>query len=109
MPGLSDTLIQHQIFGMANPHGVSALINPYAAMPSLHVGWALWCAAAFEVASQSAWRHLVWLYPLLTTMVVLATANHYLLDALAGAALVVAALTLTHRTTSPIVAVRESF
>jgi hypothetical protein len=56
-------------------------------MPSLHVGWALWCGIML-------WRHggtrtakaAGVAYPLLTTIVVMGTANHYLLDAVAGAA-----------------------
>jgi hypothetical protein len=65
---------------------VTGLANLYAAMPSLHVAWAVWCALAVIVTTTSRWRHLAWLYPLITTLVVLATANHYLLDTVAGAA-----------------------
>jgi hypothetical protein len=90
--GLSDTLVQHHIMGMSNGHGVTGLINQYAAMPSLHVGWAVWCATAIVVTSRSPWRHLAWLYPITTTLVVLATANHYLLDAAAGAVLTLVAI-----------------
>jgi PAP2 superfamily len=85
-PALSDTLVRQHILG-SNGHGVSSLINQYAAMPSLHVGWAVWCALAVVLSARSRWRHLAWLYPAATTFVVLATANHYLLDAVAGAAL----------------------
>jgi PAP2 superfamily len=83
--------------GMADPHGVTSLINQYAAMPSLHVGWAIWCAAAVVATTHSRWRHLAWLYPAATTFVVMATANHYLLDALAGAVLMAACLAVTYR------------
>ena len=63
------------------------MTNQYAAMPSLHVGWALWCAVLL-------WRHggthlartAGVLYALVTTIVVMGTANHYFLDAVAGAA-----------------------
>lgn len=84
--GLSDTLVQHHVLGLSNPHGINSLINQYAAMPSLHVGWALWCALAVVVTSRSPWRHLAWLYPAATTFVVLATANHFFLDVVGGAA-----------------------
>ena len=93
--GLTDTLVRHHIMGMSNPHGVSGFINQYAAMPSLHVGWAVWCAAAVVIVSRSPWRHLAWLYPMATTFVVLATANHYFLDAVGGAALLAATIALT--------------
>jgi hypothetical protein len=63
-------------------------------MPSLHVAWALWCASAVVLAWHSPWRHLAWLYPLWTTFVIVATANHFFLDAAAGAALAVVPLWL---------------
>jgi PAP2 superfamily len=69
---------------------VSGVTNPYAAMPSLHVAWAVWCAAAVATTSGRAWRHLVWCYPAGTVLVVLVTANHYLADVAAGLALAAA-------------------
>ena len=59
-------------------------MNLYAAMTSMHVAWAAWCALAVVTASRGRWRRLAWLYPAVTTLVVLASANHFLLDA-AGA------------------------
>jgi PAP2 superfamily protein len=94
-PGSIDTLVTRHLFGTANPHGVSGLINEYAAMPSLHVGWALWCAAAVVVTARSRWRHLAWLYPLATTADVISTGNHFVLDCVAGALLVTVMLWLT--------------
>jgi hypothetical protein len=55
-------------------------------MPSLHVAWAAWCAAAVVIATRGRWRHLAWLYPAATTFVVLASANHFVLDVAAGLA-----------------------
>ena len=58
-----------------------------AALPSLHVGWAMWVALYVSGHSRSRLlRRSVWIYPALMTIVVMATANHYLLDALAGIA-----------------------
>lgn len=76
-------------------HGVSGLVNDIAAMPSMHVGWSLWCAVVVARVSQSRFRHLAWLYPIATTAVVVATANHYLLDAVGGAVVVTLPLLLT--------------
>jgi hypothetical protein len=56
-------------------------------MPSLHVAWAAWCALAVVTATRGRWRHLAWLYPAATTLVVLASANHFVLDAAGGLAL----------------------
>ena len=87
---LTDTLVSNDILGAAHVHG--GLVNLYAAMPSLHVAWATWCAAAIVLATRSRWRHLSWLYPMLTAFAVMATANHYVLDVLAGAGLTAAAM-----------------
>jgi hypothetical protein len=95
--GASDTLVNVHLIGSANPHGVVSLINEYAAMPSLHVGWAVWCAFAVVCTSRSRWRYLAWLYPTATSLVVIATANHYVLDVLAGGLLTAACLALTLR------------
>jgi hypothetical protein len=78
------------------PRGMGGMTNQYAAMPSLHVGWALWCGVML-------WRHggtrlaktAGVVYPLVTTLVVMGTANHYFLDAVAGAAVMGVGLLLT--------------
>jgi len=84
--GMTDILVTSDILGAAHPHGATSLVNLYAAMPSLHVAWAAWCAVAIVIATRSRWRHLVWFYPATTTLVVLASANHFLLDAAGGLA-----------------------
>lgn len=80
------------------PRGLGGLTNQFAAMPSMHVGWAVWCAVAIAalVATRRA-RALAWLYPLGTMYVVVATANHWVVDGLAGAGLVVAAVVVCRR------------
>jgi hypothetical protein len=56
-------------------------------MPSLHIGWALWCAFAIVALAQRPWvRVLGALYPLATLFVIVGTANHFVLDAVGGAA-----------------------
>jgi hypothetical protein len=85
VPTLTDTLLTDNVLGARHVH--QGLVNLYAAMPSLHVAWALWCAAAVVFSLRSRWRQLAWLYPLWTTFVIISTANHYLLDAFAGAVL----------------------
>jgi PAP2 superfamily len=86
VPGMTDVLDRYHILGSGDPHGPDSLVNLYAAMPSLHVAWAAWCAAAVVVATRGRWRHLAWLYPAATTFVVLASANHFVLDVAAGLA-----------------------
>jgi hypothetical protein len=82
--GLTDVLTSHNILDSADPHGVTGAANLYAALPSLHVCWATWCAVAVVTATRSRWRHLAWLYPAATTFVVLASANHFVLDVAGG-------------------------
>ena len=70
-------------------HLEGSLINTagdqYASMPSLHVAWAVWCALALYPAVRHwALRALVVAYPVMTTLVVVATGNHFFLDAAAG-------------------------
>ncbi|MCW2539829.1 MAG: hypothetical protein JWN95_1554 [Frankiales bacterium] len=68
---------------------VSAHSDQFAAMPSLHVGWAVWVAVSLFGCRASIRARTVSVLNLgLTVLVVLSTANHYVLDAVAGAALV---------------------
>jgi hypothetical protein len=78
----------------AAPDGLGSLANQYAALPSLHCAWALWCGFLLvRYARNSAIRVLGVFYPAATAFVVMGTANHYLVDVLAGwAVLGVAAL-----------------
>ncbi|MFI0085617.1 phosphatase PAP2 family protein [Streptomyces bobili] len=98
--GFVDTMAQYSSYGWwggeaSAPRGLGGMTNQYAAMPSLHVGWALWCGVML-------WRHggtraaktAGVVYPLVTTIVVMGTANHYFLDAVAGAAVMGAGLLL---------------
>jgi hypothetical protein len=67
-------------------------------MPSLHVGWAVWVAwVVVTHSTRRCVRVLAVAYPIGTTLVVVATANHYLLDAVAGAAVVAVAIRLSGR------------
>lgn len=73
------------------------LVNPYAAMPSLHFGWALWCAVAVACVVRSPWLKLAAaLYPCATFYVIVGTANHWILDAV-GAALAVGVAVVAQR------------
>ncbi|MFC5661405.1 phosphatase PAP2 family protein [Kitasatospora misakiensis] len=66
---------------------LTALTNQYAAMPSLHIAWSAWAALVVVTTVRSPWlRALAALYPVTTFVVVLATANHWVLDAVGGVA-----------------------
>jgi membrane-associated phospholipid phosphatase len=67
---------------------IAKLYDPIAAMPSIHVAYAVVTATGIAEASRSPLaRRLAPAYPPLVALTVLATANHYVLDAVAGAAL----------------------
>jgi hypothetical protein len=88
LPGYVDTLLAWHTEGLyasgASPIG--SVSNQYAAMPSLHTGWALWCAIAVADNLGARWaKVLVFCYPVATIVVILGTANHYFLDAVGGA------------------------
>jgi hypothetical protein len=90
--GFVDTMAQYSSYGWwggaaSAPRGMGGMTNQYAAMPSLHVGWALWCGVMLWRYGRTRTAKVAAVaYPLLTTIVVMGTANHYFLDAVAGAA-----------------------
>jgi len=63
-----------------------------AAMPSVHVAWAVFIAVAVVATSTSRWRWLVVAHPVLTVLAVVATANHWWLDGIVAVALLVVAM-----------------
>ncbi|CAL9563267.1 hypothetical protein SUDANB145_04668 [Streptomyces sp. enrichment culture] len=99
--GFVDTMAHYSAYGWwggeaSAPRGLGGMTNQYAAMPSLHVGWALWCGVLlWRFGGTRATRAAGVVYPLVTTVVVMGTANHYLLDAVAGAVVMGAGLVLT--------------
>jgi len=99
--GFVDTMAQYSDYGWwggeaSAPRGLGGMTNQYAAMPSLHVGWALWCGVMlWRYGRTPAAKVAGVAYPLLTTIVVMGTANHYFLDAVAGAAVMGVGLLLT--------------
>lgn len=65
----------------------SGFADQFAAMPSLHVGWAVLVALAAIRALRTRWRFLALLHPALTVTVVLVTGNHYWSDGIVSIAL----------------------
>lgn len=74
---------------------MQAFVNPYAAVPSLHFGWAVIIGGAmFLTVRQPAVRALGLLLPWLQMAAIVFTANHFILDALAGLVVCLAGLAL---------------
>jgi hypothetical protein len=83
--GFSDVVASTHAFGSWHTGSLASDANQYAAMPSLHIAWAVWCTIGFWRAFPRRWvRLLAVCYPCLTALAVLSTGNHFLLDALAG-------------------------
>ncbi|MCY4067636.1 MAG: phosphatase PAP2 family protein [Acidimicrobiaceae bacterium] len=80
-----DTLAEIGGFWSFNSSAMTELSNQYAAMPSLHIAWSLWCVVAALPVLRRRWARLALLsYPWLTLFAVMVTANHYWIDAVGG-------------------------
>ncbi len=92
-PGFVDTM---QIYGPSiyPPNAVDGAANQIAAMPSLHFGWALIEAIAVASVLRSRWRWLIFIHPALMALAIIATANHWWIDAAAAAFLIFAAIAI---------------
>jgi hypothetical protein len=86
LPGFVDTVVKFHTWGSVASGSIAKESNQFAAMPSLHIGWALWCAIAIVTLAKRRWvRILGAAYPACTLFVVIGTANHFVLDAVGGA------------------------
>jgi hypothetical protein len=90
LAGFIDTMARYSHYGWwstaaSAPRGFGHDTNQYAAMPSLHVGWAVWSGwQLVQYGRHRVTRFLGVLYPVVLSVVVVATANHYFLDVVAG-------------------------
>jgi PAP2 superfamily protein len=75
------------------PEGGS-IANQFAAMPSLHIGWAVLIAVGLIVSTRSRWRWLWLAHPIVTVLVVVGTANHWWLDGVVALVLLAATIGL---------------
>ncbi|WP_340380443.1 phosphatase PAP2 family protein [Streptomyces sp. SS7] len=80
-----DTVMVHRTWGSMASGDLKNMSNQYAAMPSMHIGWSLWCGLTIFALARLPWvRILGLLYPVATLIVIVATANHFWLDAVGG-------------------------
>jgi hypothetical protein len=88
--GFADT-VTHSAHLNLSSNLLGSLYNPFAAVPSLHFGYALLVGAAIAAYADRRWVRVAGaLYPLLMLFVIVATGNHFLLDAAAGGLVVLA-------------------
>ncbi|MBA0050109.1 phosphatase PAP2 family protein [Streptomyces sp. AJS327] len=80
-----DTVQVHETWGSMASGNLAEMSNQYAAMPSMHIGWSLWCGITIAMLAKPLWvRVLGAAYPAATLVVIIATANHFWLDAIGG-------------------------
>ncbi|RSN89616.1 hypothetical protein DMH26_29500 [Streptomyces sp. WAC 05379] len=99
MPGLGfiDTVHGPQDFTRPDYGTLTELTNQYAAMPSLHFGWSLWCGLVILILAPRWWMKVLGLlHPLFTVTAIVVTGNHWVLDAVGGAAVVGAGFAVTY-------------
>jgi hypothetical protein len=83
--GFQDTLDQFPTFWSFNRGAVNKISNQFAAMPSVHCAWSLWCALALVPRLKRGWaKTLAVLYPVGTIIAIVLTANHFFLDVVGG-------------------------
>jgi hypothetical protein len=80
-----DTVLVHDTWGSMASGDLKNMSNQYAAMPSMHIGWSVWCGLIIFAVAAAPWAKILGLlYPTLTLVVIVATANHFWLDAVGG-------------------------
>jgi hypothetical protein len=83
--GFVDTVLVHGTWGSMASGDLKHMSNQYAAMPSMHIGWSVWSGLMIFALVRVPWvRVLAVLYPVATLTVIVATANHFWLDAVGG-------------------------
>lgn len=71
---------------------VNSLFNPYAAVPSMHVAFALMISMPLSILCRHRFVRVFWrIYPVVVTFVIVVTGNHFLFDAVLGGLTFVAA------------------
>ncbi|HVS69158.1 MAG TPA: phosphatase PAP2 family protein [Mycobacteriales bacterium] len=101
LPGFVDTMAQFSHYGWwsnaaSAPRGLGGDTNQFAAMPSLHVGWAIWCGwMLVRYGRHRTTKVFGVAYPVILSVDVMVTANHYLVDVLAGGAVMAVAYAAT--------------
>jgi membrane-associated phospholipid phosphatase len=83
--GFIDIVESTHAFGSFHSGSLASHADELAAMPSLHIAWAVWCSLAlWRMSRRRRVRALAILYPCLTAFTVIATGNHFVLDIVGG-------------------------
>lgn len=104
MPAMGFVDTVHGVQDVTRPDygAMTSVTNQYAAMPSLHFGWSLWCGLVIALLAPKLWMKLLGLlHPTFTLLAIVGTANHWVLDAAGGATVVGTGFALTYVLTGP--------
>jgi hypothetical protein len=95
LDGFTDVVASTHAIGGWHTGSLASHANELAAMPSLHIAWAVWCTVAIWRLSARRWlRVLAVAYPCLTALAVMCTGNHFVLDMVGGVATIAVAIGL---------------
>jgi hypothetical protein len=93
--GISDTVSNATSVDLGS-HSLASFYNPYAAVPSMHIGFAVLAAVTVvRLSRRSLLRAVATAYPLFVLLVIVATGNHFVFDAAAGALVALVAYFVT--------------
>jgi hypothetical protein len=99
--GFADTVTDSAGINLSS-ESLGSLYNPFAAVPSLHFGYALIVGAAVYALASRRWLRLLGLaYPPFMLFTIVATGNHFILDAVAGGIVVIAAFAAARALAAP--------
>jgi hypothetical protein len=95
LDGFTDVVASTHAIGSWHDGALASHANQLAAMPSLHIAWAVWCTLAVWQVSTRVWvRALAVFYPCLTGFAVVSTGNHFVLDIVGGVLVTLAAFAI---------------
>jgi membrane-associated phospholipid phosphatase len=100
--GMIDTIAIHSGIS-TDSNAVSLLVNKYAAVPSMHIGFASMIAVPAILLVRSRSLKIAWaIYPFLVLFVVMVTGNHYWFDGAVGALVAATSALIAHRLLAPV-------
>jgi hypothetical protein len=91
--GFVDTMASYPGVWSYKTGAAETLANQYAAMPSLHTGWAMWCGLVLFTMGRRHWQRVLALaHPTITVLGIVITGNHFWFDAIGSFAVTAVAI-----------------
>lgn len=103
LPGFTDVVAASHTVGSWHTGALASQANQLAAMPSLHIAWAVWCTLVIWQITTVRWlRVLGVIYPFVTAFAVLATGNHFVFDIFGGLATIAMSVLIVRALEGPL-------